>query len=58
VDKIAAWVFSQAILDKVSYTPCDGLPSLKGDFDILYVVIVQRGVDVSSLQNKVEGPIN
>ncbi|KAJ8430246.1 hypothetical protein Cgig2_009424 [Carnegiea gigantea] len=57
VDKNATRVFGKAILDKVCRTPFDGLPSLKSDFDILYVTILQRGVDVTSLESKVEGLI-
>jgi len=57
VDKNAARVFGEAILDKVCRNPFDGLPSLKGDFDSLYATIVQRGVDVTPLESKVEGLI-
>ncbi|KAJ8434488.1 LOW QUALITY PROTEIN: hypothetical protein Cgig2_021444 [Carnegiea gigantea] len=35
VDKNGARVFGKAILDKMSHTPFDGLPSLKGNFDSL-----------------------
>ncbi|KAJ8424055.1 hypothetical protein Cgig2_008651 [Carnegiea gigantea] len=55
VDKIATRVFSQAILDKGSHTPYGGRPSLKVDFETLYAIILQRSVDISLLENKVEG---
>ncbi|KAJ8427349.1 hypothetical protein Cgig2_016215 [Carnegiea gigantea] len=51
-------VFGKAILDKVSRTLFDGLPSLKGDFDSLYATMLQIGVDVTPLENKIEGLIN
>ncbi|KAJ8421206.1 hypothetical protein Cgig2_025004 [Carnegiea gigantea] len=54
VDKNPAWVFGQAILNKTSPTSFDGLPSLKGDFDDLYTIIFQRGIDITPLENKVE----
>jgi len=57
VDKNVARVFGKAILDKVSRTPFDELPSLKGDFDSLYAIILQRGVNVTPLDSKVEGLI-
>ncbi|KAJ8441459.1 hypothetical protein Cgig2_008720 [Carnegiea gigantea] len=57
VDKNAARVFGKAILDKVCRTPFDGLPSLKGDFDNLYATILQRDVDITPLESKVEGLI-
>ncbi|KAJ8431890.1 LOW QUALITY PROTEIN: hypothetical protein Cgig2_009957 [Carnegiea gigantea] len=57
VDKNAARVFGKAILDKVCRTPFDGIPSFKGDFDSLYATILQRGVDVTPLESKVEGLI-
>ncbi|KAJ8430393.1 hypothetical protein Cgig2_000225 [Carnegiea gigantea] len=57
VDKNTARVFGKAILDKVCRTPFDGLPSLKSDFDSLYATIIQRGVDVTPLKNKVKGSI-
>ncbi|KAJ8438124.1 LOW QUALITY PROTEIN: hypothetical protein Cgig2_033003 [Carnegiea gigantea] len=57
VDKNAAQIFDKAILDKVCRTLFDGLPSLKGDFDSLYGIILQRGVDVIHLESKVEGLI-
>ncbi|KAJ8430731.1 LOW QUALITY PROTEIN: hypothetical protein Cgig2_001304 [Carnegiea gigantea] len=57
VDKNAAWVFGKGILDKVSRTRFDGLPSLEGVFDILYATILQRGVDVTPLESKVKGLI-
>ncbi|KAJ8435738.1 LOW QUALITY PROTEIN: hypothetical protein Cgig2_003160 [Carnegiea gigantea] len=57
VDKNAARVFGKAILDKVSRTPFDGLPSLKGDFDSLYATILQKNIDVTPLESKVEGLI-
>ncbi|KAJ8424708.1 hypothetical protein Cgig2_025457 [Carnegiea gigantea] len=41
----------------VSRAPFDGLPSLKGDFDSLYATILQRGVNVTPLESKVEGLI-
>ena len=50
-------MFDKAILDKVSRTPFDGLPSLKGNFDSLYATILQRGVDITPLESKVEGMI-
>ncbi|KAJ8444114.1 LOW QUALITY PROTEIN: hypothetical protein Cgig2_005795 [Carnegiea gigantea] len=53
VDKNATRVFGKAILDKMSRTPFDGLPSLKGDFNSLYATIFQRGVDVTLLESKV-----
>ena len=58
VDKSVARVFGQAILNNMSRTPFYELPSLKGDFDSLYVVVVQRGADVTPLENKVEALIN
>jgi len=51
-------VFGQAILDKVACTTFDRHPYLKGDFDNLYVVIIQRDVNVTPLENKVEGLIH
>ncbi|KAJ8437552.1 hypothetical protein Cgig2_017905 [Carnegiea gigantea] len=57
VGKNATRLFDQVILEKVSCTPFDGLHSLKGDFDSLYATILQRGVDVTPLENKVEGLI-
>ena len=57
VDRNAARVLGKAVLDKVCRTPFDGLPSLRGDFDSLYVTILQRGVDVTPLESKVEGLI-
>ncbi|KAJ8439184.1 LOW QUALITY PROTEIN: hypothetical protein Cgig2_029722 [Carnegiea gigantea] len=57
VDKNAAWVFDKAILDKLSRNPFDGLPSLKGNFDSLYATILQRGIDITPLESKVEGLI-
>ena len=39
------------------YNRFDRLPSLKGDFDDLYAIIFQRGVDLTSLENKIEGLI-
>ena len=50
-------MFGKATLNKVSRTPFDGLPSLKGDFDILYATTLQIGVDVTPLESKVEGLI-
>ncbi|KAJ8424596.1 hypothetical protein Cgig2_028656 [Carnegiea gigantea] len=44
VDNNAAWVFGQAILDKVSRTPFNELPSLKG-------------VDATPVQNRIVGLI-
>ncbi|KAJ8423785.1 hypothetical protein Cgig2_018444 [Carnegiea gigantea] len=41
----------------VCHTPFDGLPSLKGDFDSLYATILQRGIDITPLETKVEGLI-
>ncbi|KAJ8426600.1 hypothetical protein Cgig2_013177 [Carnegiea gigantea] len=58
VDKNAARVFGKAILDKVSHTPFDGLPSLKGDFNSLYATILQKGVDVTPLESKVQGKLD
>ena len=40
VDNNDARVFDKSILDKVSRTPFDGLPYLKGDFDSLYTTIL------------------
>ncbi|KAJ8423973.1 hypothetical protein Cgig2_008748 [Carnegiea gigantea] len=57
VDKNAARVLGKAILDKVCRTPFDKLPSLRGDFDSLYATILQRGVDVTPLESRVEGLI-
>ncbi|KAJ8441461.1 hypothetical protein Cgig2_008722 [Carnegiea gigantea] len=57
VDKNAARVLGKAILDKVCRTPFDRLPSLRGDFDSLYATILQRGVDVTPLESRVEGLI-
>ncbi|KAJ8437696.1 LOW QUALITY PROTEIN: hypothetical protein Cgig2_030718 [Carnegiea gigantea] len=54
VDKNAALVFGKAILQKVSCTSFDGLPSLKGNFDSLYATILERGVDVTPLESKDE----
>ncbi|KAJ8423106.1 hypothetical protein Cgig2_004704 [Carnegiea gigantea] len=51
VGKNAAWMFSQATLDKVSRTPFDGLP-FKGNFDSLYAIILQRGIGVNPLENE------
>ncbi|KAJ8435464.1 hypothetical protein Cgig2_021097 [Carnegiea gigantea] len=51
VDKNAARLFGKPIVNKISHTPFDGLPSLKGYFDSLYVAILQRGVDVTPLEN-------
>jgi len=51
-------VFGQAILDKVSHAHVDGLISSTGDLNSLYTIIVQKGVDVAPLENKVEGLIN
>ncbi|KAJ8422680.1 hypothetical protein Cgig2_000898 [Carnegiea gigantea] len=56
-DAIIKEVFDKAILDKVSRIPFNGLSSLKGDFDSLYATILQRGVDVTLLESKVEGLI-
>jgi len=42
VDENATRVFNQAIFYKVSRTPIDRLPSLKGDFDSLYAIIVKK----------------
>jgi len=50
-------VFGKATLNKVSRTPFDGLPSLKGDFDSLYATILHKAINVSSLESKVEGLI-
>ena len=58
VDKSATQVFGQAILDKVSHAHVDGLISSTGDLNSLYTIIVQRGVDIAPLENKVEGLIN
>ncbi|KAJ8431389.1 hypothetical protein Cgig2_022614 [Carnegiea gigantea] len=52
-----ARVFGQAILDKVSRTPFDGLQSLKGDFNSFYATILQVGVDITPSENKVKGLI-
>ncbi|KAJ8438102.1 LOW QUALITY PROTEIN: hypothetical protein Cgig2_015359 [Carnegiea gigantea] len=52
VDKNDTRVFGKAILDKVSHTPFDGLPSLKGDFYSLYAIILQRGVNITHLESK------
>ncbi|KAJ8423189.1 hypothetical protein Cgig2_023380 [Carnegiea gigantea] len=57
VDKNAARVLGKAILDKVCRTPFDRLPSLRGDLDSLYATILQRGVDVTPLESRVEGLI-
>ena len=38
----------------MSCTFFDRLPSLKGDFDSLYFIILQKGVDITPLENKVE----
>ncbi|KAJ8427782.1 hypothetical protein Cgig2_021413 [Carnegiea gigantea] len=51
-DKNAAQAFGKAILDKVSHTPFDGLPSLKPLCHYL-----QRGGDVTPLESKVQGLI-
>ncbi|KAJ8438301.1 hypothetical protein Cgig2_015044 [Carnegiea gigantea] len=56
VHKNVSRVFGKAIFDKVSRTPFDGLPSLKGDFDSLYATILQIGVDVT-LESKIKGLI-
>ena len=40
VNKNVAWDFSQATLNEVSRGPFYGLPSLKGDFDNLYAIIL------------------
>ncbi|KAJ8425137.1 hypothetical protein Cgig2_017256 [Carnegiea gigantea] len=40
-------VFVQAIVNKVSYTSFDGLPSLRGDFNSHYAIILQKGIDVA-----------
>ena len=50
-------MFGKAILDKLCRTPFDGLPSLRGDFDSLYATLIQRGVDVTPLESKIEGLI-
>jgi len=42
----------------VSHAHVDGLTSFIGDLNSLYTIIVQRGVDVAPLENKVEGLIN
>ena len=55
VDKNATWVFGKIILDKVCCTPFNGLSSLRGDFDGLYATILQKGIDVTLLESKVEG---
>jgi len=47
----------KAIPNKISRTPFDGLPSLKGDYDSLYVTILQIGVDVTPLESKLKGLI-
>ena len=57
VDKNAARVFGKAILNKVCHTPFDVLASRKGDFDSLYANILQRGVEVTPFESKVEGLI-
>ena len=49
VHKNVAHAFDQAILNKVSRTPFDGLHSVKGDFDSFYATILQRGIDVTPL---------
>ncbi|KAJ8431972.1 hypothetical protein Cgig2_026998 [Carnegiea gigantea] len=43
VDKCAALVFDQAILDKVSHTPFNGILSLQANLKNLYTIILQRG---------------
>ncbi|KAJ8436193.1 hypothetical protein Cgig2_006880 [Carnegiea gigantea] len=56
VDKNVAHVFGKAILNKVSCTPFDGLPSLKGDSDSLYATILQTGkLDKAFRQLNTEG---
>ncbi|KAJ8423952.1 hypothetical protein Cgig2_008820 [Carnegiea gigantea] len=57
VDKNAAKVFGQSILDKMSRTSFNGHPSLQGDFDSLRAIIFQKCVDATLLQNRVEGLI-
>ncbi|KAJ8427303.1 hypothetical protein Cgig2_002215 [Carnegiea gigantea] len=57
VDENAAWVFDKVKLDKLSCTPFNGLPFLKGDFDNLYATILQRGVNVTPSESKVKGLI-
>ncbi|KAJ8425658.1 hypothetical protein Cgig2_015326 [Carnegiea gigantea] len=57
VDKNATRVLGKAIVDKVCRTPFDRLPSLRGDFDSLYATILQKGVDVTPLESRVEGLI-
>ncbi|KAJ8428083.1 hypothetical protein Cgig2_025392 [Carnegiea gigantea] len=57
IDKNAARMFDEAILHKLSRTPFDGLPSLEGDFDGLYGIVLQRDIGIIALQSKIEGLI-
>ncbi|KAJ8441590.1 hypothetical protein Cgig2_023154 [Carnegiea gigantea] len=43
---------ANAVIKEVSSTPFDGLSSLKRNFDNLYTTILQRGVDITPLENK------
>ncbi|KAJ8430784.1 hypothetical protein Cgig2_023278 [Carnegiea gigantea] len=52
VDKNVVRAFGKVILDKVSRTLFDGLPSLKGDFGSLYATILQRCVNITPLESK------
>ncbi|KAJ8430512.1 LOW QUALITY PROTEIN: hypothetical protein Cgig2_014349 [Carnegiea gigantea] len=57
-NKIVGCIHSRANAPpQVPYNQFDRLPSLKGDFDSLYAIILQRGVDVTSLESKIEGLI-
>ncbi|KAJ8425548.1 hypothetical protein Cgig2_032885 [Carnegiea gigantea] len=57
VDKNAPGVFGKAILDKVSHSPFDRLPSLKGDFDSLYAAILQSVINVLLQRARLKGLI-
>ncbi|KAJ8435728.1 hypothetical protein Cgig2_017707 [Carnegiea gigantea] len=54
VNKNVSQAFGPAILNKVSGTPFDGLPSFKGDIQQSFTLIVQREIDITPLESKVE----
>ena len=49
---LKCWAFN-----KPCHNPFDGLLSLNGDFNNLYTIILQRGIDVTFLERNVKGLI-
>jgi len=57
MDKSVARVFSQAILDKASHTPFDGLPLFKVRSMVIMSSIFKQVLMSTALENEGEGLI-